>query len=103
MVMVPILSQALAALVHDLGYNAGLFSLHSLCRGGAMAAYKQGLDQIDIKRQGLWTSDAFWQYITSSWVATSPLTAGLAHAIHDTASNTSATASTTSTTSTSSS
>ena len=79
MVMVPILSQALAALVHDLGYNAGLFSLHSLCRGGAMAAYKQGLDQIDIKRQGLWTSDAFWQYITSSCSTTLPLTEGLAH------------------------
>ena len=32
----------------------------------AEGAYQQGLDQINIKRQGLWTSDAFWQYITSS-------------------------------------
>ena len=64
MVTVPILSRALAALLHDLGYDAGLFSLHSLNRGGATTAYRQGLDQIDIKRQGLWTSDTFWQYIT---------------------------------------
>ena len=64
-VTVPILSQALSALIHaPLSFNASLFSLHSLCRGGATAAYRQGLDQIDIKRQGLWTSDAFWLYIT---------------------------------------
>ena len=49
-----------------------------------MAAYWQGLDQIDIKCQGLWTSDAFWQYITSSSATTSPLTEGLARAIHAT-------------------
>ena len=64
-----------------------------------MAAYWQGLDQIDIKRQGLWTSDAFWQFITSSCAPTSPLTAGLARAIHDTASSMSATTSSTSTSS----
>ena len=70
-VTVLILSRALAALLHDLGYDAGLFTLHSLCRGGAMVAYRQGLDQIGIRCQGLWTSDAFWQYITSSCPATS--------------------------------
>ena len=59
-----------------------------------MEAYRQGLDQIDITCQGLWISDAFWQQITSSCTATSPLAAGLALAIHDTASSTSATAST---------
>ena len=64
-----------------------------------MAAYRQGLDQIDIKHQGLWTSDAFWQYITSSCSATSPLAAGLACTIHGTASSMSATASTASTSS----
>ena len=84
MVTVPILSQALASLLHDLGYDAGLFSLHSLCRGGATAAYRQGLDQINIKCQGLWTSDAFWQYITSSCTATSPLIEGLACTVHST-------------------
>ena len=33
-------------------------------RGGATAVYQQSLDRIDIKCHGLWTSDAFWQYIT---------------------------------------
>ena len=102
MVTVPILSPSLAALLHDLGYDASLSSLHSLCRGGAMAAYRQGLDQIDIKCQGLWTSNTFWQYITSSCPATSPIMAGLTHTIHDTASSTSTTASTSFTSSTSS-
>ena len=49
MVTVPILSQSLAALLHDLGYDAGLFNLHSLRRWGVTAAYRQGLDHIDIK------------------------------------------------------
>ena len=80
MVTVPLLSRALAGLLHHLGHDAGLFSMHSLRRGGATAAYRQGLDQIDIKRQGLWNSDTFWQYITSSCPATSQLAEGLAHA-----------------------
>ena len=33
-VRVPILSRALSALLHTLGFDAGLYSLHSLCRGG---------------------------------------------------------------------
>ena len=86
MVSVPCLSRALAALLHHLGHDAGLFSLHSLRRGGATAEYRQGLDQIDIKRQGLWTSDAFWQYITALCPTTSPLAEGLTSAIHATAS-----------------
>ena len=80
MVTVPILSLALAAILHNLGYDTSLFSLHSLHSRGVMAAYRQGLDQIDIKRQGLWTSDAFWHYITLSCTATSPLAAGLTRA-----------------------
>ena len=98
-VTVPILFQALAALLHDLRYDAGLLSLHSLHSRGATAAYRQGLDQIDIKHQRLWPSDTFWQYITSSCIATSPLAAGLAPTIQDTASTTSTTTSTSSTSS----
>ena len=94
-VMVPVLSRALAGLLHRLGHDAGPFSLHSFCRGGATAAYRQGLDQIDIKHQGLWISDTFWQYITSSCSTTSPLAEGLARAIYAT-SATSTTASSTS-------
>ena len=50
-----------------------------------MAAYWQGLDQVDINHQGLWTSDAFWQYITSSCTATSPIAEGCARTVHATA------------------
>ena len=96
MVTVCILYQALAGLIHEFGYDIGLFSLHSLFRGGAMAAYWQGLDQVDMKRQGLWTSNAFWQYITSSCAATLPLAVGFSHAVNDTASSMSTTASTSS-------
>ena len=67
-----------------------------------MVAYWQGFDQIDIKYQGLWASDAFWLYITSSSTATSPLAAGLTRAIYSTASSMSTTASTYSTSYTSS-
>ena len=61
-----------------------------------MAAYQQGLVHIDIKCEGLWTSDAFWQYITSSCDTTSPLAEGLIHAFHATTSGTPTTASTSS-------
>ena len=55
---------------------------------GATVAYRQGLDQIDIKWQGLWTSDAFWQYVTSSCDATSHVATGLTHTIQATMSTT---------------
>ena len=53
-------SQSLSALLHDLGFDASLFSLYRLCGGEATMAYRQVWDQIDIKRQGLWTSNTFW-------------------------------------------
>ena len=85
-----------AIMVSMMHYAICLFSLHSLCRGGTTAAYWQGLDQINIKHQVLWTSNVFWQYIISSRTATSPLAAGLTRAIHNTASGMSTTASTSS-------
>ena len=94
--MVPILSRALVGLLHHLGLYACLFSLHSLGRGRATAAYRQGSDQIDITCQGLWTSDPFWQYITSSCPATSPRAEGLTCVIHATSTGISATAPTSS-------
>ena len=54
-----VLSRALATILHYLRYDTNLFSLHSLHRVGAMAAYQQGFDQINIKHQGLGTSNAF--------------------------------------------
>ena len=68
-------------------------------RGGGTVAYRQGLDQIDNKWHGLWTSDTFWQYITSSCADSSPLAVGLTHAIHDSASSMATTTSTSSTSS----
>ena len=65
------------------------FFSYSLQRGGAMAAYRQGLDHIHIRQQELWSSDTFWQYVTSSCAATSLVAAALPVAIQATAHTTS--------------
>ena len=41
-----------------------------LHRGGAMAAYRAVEDYLDIKRHGIWSSDAFWAYIMAPDVST---------------------------------
>jgi hypothetical protein len=64
-----------------LGYDTGLYSLHSLRRGGATVAVKEGVGQLDIKRHGNWSSDTFWQYITSPFVSQSPVAAALGSAV----------------------
>jgi hypothetical protein len=64
-----------------LQYDTGLYSLHSLRRGGATVAVKQGVGQLDIKRHGNWSSDTFWQYVTSPFVAQSPVAAALGSAV----------------------
>ena len=48
-----------------LGYARHSYSLHSLRRGGATAAFKAGADHALIKRHGTWRSDVFWQYISA--------------------------------------
>ena len=101
MITVPILSQALTGLLHDLEYDVSLFSLHSLHRGGAMAAYQQGMHQIDIKMSGTVDQQcllAVHHFILRHHL---PLAVGLAHAIHATAASTPTTTSTASTSSTS--
>ena len=65
-------------MLHTLGIDTGLYSLHSLCRGGATAAYQAGADQLDIKCHGTWLSDAFWGYITAPSVAMLPVASALA-------------------------
>ena len=72
------LGRALRIMVAELGYDTKLYSLHSLRRGGATAAYRDGVDTLDIKRHGTWSSDAFWQYVTAPCVAQSPVAASLA-------------------------
>jgi hypothetical protein len=69
------LATSLKEFLGILGYDTGLYSLHSLRRGGATVA------QLDIKRHGNWSSDAFWQYVTSPFVAQSPVAAALANAV----------------------
>ncbi len=54
------------------------FSLHSLRRGGATCAYRQGADMLDIQRQGAWASTAFLNYITSRSPHKSSVCAALA-------------------------
>ena len=81
------LSRALSVLLDAIILNLGLFSLHSLWRGRATTVYRQGLDYLDIKHQGLGSSNSLWTYVTSSCTATSPVMAGLAAAIQATASS----------------
>ena len=42
----------LSVMLDTLGLDSGMYSLHSLCRGCSTAAYREGLDQVDIKRHG---------------------------------------------------
>ena len=79
-VTVAMLAKALVLKFHALGLDTGLYFLHSLRRGGAMAAYRAMADQLDIKQHGIWLSDAFWVYITAPYIATSPVTRALATA-----------------------
>ena len=48
-VTIPTLAKALCLMLHALAMDSGLYSLHSLHRGGAMAAYRAGANQLDIK------------------------------------------------------
>ena len=75
------LRRGFTALVECLGYPTGSYSLHSLRRGGATAAYNANVDYINIKRHGTWRSDTFWQYIAQRDVSASPVASGLARAV----------------------
>ena len=75
------LASALSVLLDALNLDLGLFSLHSLHRGGATATYRQNLDPLHIKQQGLWKSDSFWTYITSTAVSSTPVALGLTSAV----------------------
>ena len=68
------LVRALRLMLQALGMDTGLYSIHSLHRGDAMATYRAGANNLDIKRYGIWSSDAFWTYI----MATSPVARALA-------------------------
>jgi hypothetical protein len=74
------LRKGLAQLLSSLQLDTGLYSLHSLRRGGATSSFDAGVSCAQIKRHGQWSSDAFWGYITSPAIALSPVAAALAQA-----------------------
>ena len=78
---VPMLAMALSIMLRALDLDPALYSLHSLCRGGATAAHRQRLHLELIKRHGMWYLDSFWTYNMSLGVASSLVAAGLARAV----------------------
>lgn len=74
------LQRLFSIMMTELGYNAKLYSLHSLRRGGATTSYQAGVDYTLIKRQGTWASDALWSYISPLTTVASPLPLRLAQA-----------------------
>ena len=58
-VTVEMLAEALRVMLAALEMDYSSHSLHSLRREGAVAAYHSRIDQLDIKRHGLWKSDTF--------------------------------------------
>ena len=80
-VTIPMLTSSFSAMIEALDLDPALYSLHSLRRGGATTAHRQGLQQEMVKRHGMWSSDSFWTYISSLGVASSPVASGLAAAV----------------------
>ena len=81
-VAIPMLVTGLKVLLQTLDLNPSLYSLHSLRRSGATAAYQVGSEQIYIKHHRLWNPDAFWMYMTSLCVASSPVIATFTSAMN---------------------
>lgn len=77
----PLLNRLLSDMLGSLGFNEQDYSFHSLRRGGASTAYHGGVHIAEVKRHGVWASEAFWQYITAPVVAASPVAQALAHAV----------------------
>ena len=67
------MSELLQVMLGTLKMDYNLYSFHSLRRGGSMAGYHSGIDQVDSKHHGLWRSDTFWAYIMAPCAARSPV------------------------------
>ncbi len=80
-VTIPKLAQALSDMLEVLDLPTTRYSLHSLRRGGATAAYKEGVTPEAVKRHGHWTSSAFWGYISAPAAANSTVAAALGAAV----------------------
>ena len=80
-ITVSILRQAFHELLVIIGVDPALYSLHSLRRGGATAAFHKGASLMDIQRHGTWTSQAFMHYITANHHSDSKVAMNLASAL----------------------
>ena len=69
-ITVSYLSDALGIILQSLNIPAQLYSLHSFRRGGATAVFQAGVHYTKVKHHGLWSSDCFWQYITTNTLGT---------------------------------
>ena len=58
-VTVTMLARALRLMLSAMGLDTVLHSLHRLWRRGATVAYRAWADQLNIKRHGIWSSEAF--------------------------------------------
>ncbi len=77
------LATCFSEIITHLGYSTSAYSLHSLRRGGATAAFSAGVDHVHIKRHGGWASDAFWTYISTP-ASRSPIPQALARQVSQT-------------------
>ncbi len=75
------LSHLLKDMLTPLALDPGLYSYHSLRRGGATAAYHAGVSVDDIKRHGGWKSESFWAYISAPAVQANPVAQALSDII----------------------
>ena len=72
------LTRTLQDLMTTLGYSASQYSLHSLRAGGATTAYHAGVDPVQIKRHGTWSSECLWRYVAAEPANRSQVAAKLA-------------------------
>ena len=72
------LTQALRAMLQELGLDSTLYSLHSLMIGGATAAYRAGDELMQITWHGLWSLNSFGDYVISVCVQMSPVASAFA-------------------------
>ena len=68
-------------MLSELSMDSALYFLHSLHRGGATAAYRQGVDVLYTKSHGSLASEAFWGYVTAPFITDSVVTQALAHTV----------------------
>jgi integrase len=64
------LKDAFQIIIQALDMPPKAYSLHSFRRGGATEAYKAGVNYAQVKSHGIWSSDSFWSYITTSTLST---------------------------------